>query len=152
MEIVHDGAEARRVDKIARIVSRHPLALKHLRVCLYNQESPRNCGHCKKCARTMMALELIGKLRDTNMFPLVSRQELARGLRKDDPHFLDELYDFARELGNTEGVAFLESVMKSQKRRRAARSLLESTPLLDTVMPTVDQLRRRVRSAVGSRQ
>ena len=147
-EIIHDGAEARRVDKIERIVGRHPLALKHLRVCLVNEESPRNCGHCKKCARTMMALELIGALGNTNMFPRVSRQDLAKGLRKDDRHFLDELSDFARELNNTEGVEFLQSVIKSQSRRKAARSLLESTPFLDTVIPTVDQLRRRVRAAV----
>ena len=148
MEIIHDGAEARRVDKIGRIVGRHPLALKHLRVCLDNQESPRNCGHCKKCARTMMALELIGAIGNTNMFPRISRQELARGLRNDDPAFLDELCAFARELGDSERLAFLQTVMKSQKRRRAARSLLESAPLVSSVMPRFDHLRRRVRAAM----
>jgi hypothetical protein len=82
------------------------------------------------------------------MFPRISRQDLARGLRNDDPAFLDELCAFARELGDTEKLSFLQTVMKSQKRRRAARSLLESAPLVSSVMPRVDHLRRRVRAAI----
>jgi hypothetical protein len=143
-EIIHDGAEALRVDKV-EFLGEHPLALKHMRVCLKNQESPENCGRCTKCARTMMALELIGKLSEAAMFPRVSRKALARTLRDDSPVFLEELNRLALRMGDNKNLAFLRAVGRSQKRRRATRALIESTPLVADIMPALDQWRRRLR-------
>ncbi len=56
MEIVHDGAEARRVDKIQEI-AKEPLALANLRVCFNDMNI--NCGKCLKCLRTMIPLQLL---------------------------------------------------------------------------------------------
>jgi len=57
VQIVHEGAEARRVDKIARIAE-DGSALANLRVCF--DDMNRNCGRCSKCLRTTIPLELLG--------------------------------------------------------------------------------------------
>lgn len=57
-EIVHDGAQVSRVEKL-RALARHPVALEHLKVCI-NQSSDANCGACPKCVRTMVGLRLAG--------------------------------------------------------------------------------------------
>jgi hypothetical protein len=57
VEIVHDGAEARRVDKVVRIAG-DPGALSNLRVCFDDMNV--NCGRCAKCLRTLVPLRLLG--------------------------------------------------------------------------------------------
>jgi hypothetical protein len=147
MEVIHDGAEARRVDKISMLARDHRSVFRHLRVCLKNQAGPGNCGRCQKCARTMMALELIGALADAPTFPAVPRQILARWLRADNPIFVEELRDLARQCGSADTVAFLNRVVRSQKRRHAVKALIDSTPVLADMMPAVNRLRRRFREA-----
>jgi hypothetical protein len=61
LEIVHDGAEASRADKVARQIVRSQLALETLTVC-WRSEPAHNCGACEKCLRTMVTLELAGGL------------------------------------------------------------------------------------------
>jgi hypothetical protein len=56
MEIVHDGSEARRVDKIQKITD-DIQALANLRVCFNDMNV--NCGKCLKCLRTMIPLRLL---------------------------------------------------------------------------------------------
>ncbi|OGD32791.1 MAG: hypothetical protein A2V45_15635 [Candidatus Aminicenantes bacterium RBG_19FT_COMBO_58_17] len=57
VRIVHEGAEARRVDKIVRIAG-EATALANLRVCFDDMNV--NCGHCPKCLRTLIPLRLLG--------------------------------------------------------------------------------------------
>jgi hypothetical protein len=57
--IVHDGADATRVDKLRRIAS-EPAALSHLRVCWENRGGTYNCGRCEKCVRTGAAIRVAG--------------------------------------------------------------------------------------------
>ena len=57
VDVVHDGCEARRTDKIARIAASEA-ALANLRVCF--EDLNVNCGHCTKCLRTMTSLTLMG--------------------------------------------------------------------------------------------
>ncbi len=56
VDIVHEGAEARRVDKVIRIAG-DPLALGNLRVCFDDMNA--NCGRCAKCIRTLIPLRLV---------------------------------------------------------------------------------------------
>lgn len=58
--IVHDGAEATRIDK-ARVLAAHPEALRNLKVC-FDADTPLNCGRCDKCLITMMDLHVAGVL------------------------------------------------------------------------------------------
>lgn len=57
VEIVHDGGEARRVDKVVRVAG-DEAALANLRVCFTDMN--RNCGRCSKCLRTMIPLARLG--------------------------------------------------------------------------------------------
>jgi hypothetical protein len=83
LEFVHDGCEANRVKKVAVIAS-SDTALRNLRVCTAllnlragNQalEGAYNCGRCEKCVRTMINLEIAGKLAQSHTFrrPLDAR-------------------------------------------------------------------------------
>jgi hypothetical protein len=147
MDVIHHGAEARRVDKIAMLARHHRSIFQHLRVCLRNQGGPKNCGRCQKCARTMVALEVVGALADAPTFPKVSREVLARWLCADNPVFVEELRDFARQARSLKVLPFMEGVVRRQKRRRAVKALIDSTPMLAQMMPAVNRLRRSFRSA-----
>jgi tetratricopeptide (TPR) repeat protein len=61
VEFVHDGCEATRMEKVAS-VSRHQVALRHLRVCWENRGGAYNCGQCEKCLRTMIGLHIVDAL------------------------------------------------------------------------------------------
>lgn len=54
------GMSMRRLDK-TQYISDKPIVQKYLNVCAYEVE---NCGHCVKCIRTMLALDILGKLAD----------------------------------------------------------------------------------------
>ena len=94
-----------------------------------------------------MALEMVGVLSDVPTFPAVPRQVFARWLRADNPIFVEELLDLARQTENAETLAFLNRVVRGQKRRHAVKALIDSTPLLAGMMPAVNRLRRRFREA-----
>ncbi len=58
LSVVHHGVDAQRPEKTARIAM-SDASLRHLRVC-YSSRTDYNCGHCSKCRRTMLDLELAG--------------------------------------------------------------------------------------------
>jgi hypothetical protein len=68
VEIVHDGCESNRVEKLAAIAGQ-PAARSWLRVCLENRHGSYNCGRCEKCLRTMVLLRAMGKLDSFTAFP-----------------------------------------------------------------------------------
>ncbi|MFN4003036.1 hypothetical protein [Microcella sp.] len=57
VSVVHDGADAPRTGKIARI-AHEPLVHEHLRVC-WEQFDMDNCGRCIKCSRTRLLFEAV---------------------------------------------------------------------------------------------
>jgi len=65
-EIVHHGAEARRVDKV-RFVAEHRVLLPYLKVC-FVADTATNCGECEKCLVTMVALHIAGALDGCSAF------------------------------------------------------------------------------------
>lgn len=67
MEIVHDGCEAKRLDKVKQIAECDTV-LKSLRVCWENREGAYNCGQCGKCLRTMALLRVAGALERCSTF------------------------------------------------------------------------------------
>ncbi len=68
LQVLHDGCEAGRVDKVVALSS-SPLALQHLRVCWERVEGAYNCGVCEKCLRTMTSLYAVGVLEQSSTFP-----------------------------------------------------------------------------------
>lgn len=87
----HDGCEARRVDKAAYIAS-HEVAMQYLQVCDVTGGS-HNCGHCKKCLRSMLNLKSAGALEQCETLPNEIDFEAVRAL---DLSEYSESY-FARE-------------------------------------------------------
>jgi hypothetical protein len=68
LEIVHDGCEASRLEKLELIADE--LAAQHwLRVCWENRGGRYNCGTCEKCLRTMVALDALGMLESFESLP-----------------------------------------------------------------------------------
>lgn len=61
LEIVHDGCEATRVEKV-RAISEWPTAMRHLQVCIAppTERGSYNCGRCTKCLRTTVNLAVVG--------------------------------------------------------------------------------------------
>jgi hypothetical protein len=89
MEVVHDGCEATRPMKVARLADSE-VAMRHLRVC-QNRPLPGlvpsgrlNCGACKKCLITMTNLAVAGALDRCETFPDELDLELLAQLSIDD--------------------------------------------------------------------
>lgn len=58
---VSANAHMGRVEKVA-LIADWPYAQRWLDVCVHARADNRNCGACKKCCRTALTLELLGKL------------------------------------------------------------------------------------------
>jgi hypothetical protein len=69
LELVHDGAEATRFDKIGALTS-WDVAVRNLRVCWEMVEGQYNCCRCTKCLWTMAFLRAHGALERASTFPL----------------------------------------------------------------------------------
>ena len=67
LRIFHDAAGYSRMEKLA-FLGKFDVAMKHLRVCWVNQAAS-NCGQCTKCWRTMIAMEILGILSQSSVFP-----------------------------------------------------------------------------------
>ena len=59
MEIVHDGCEASRWQKLEHIMG-SPTVRRHLRSCWQHPDGAYNCGHCRGCLRILAFLLMMG--------------------------------------------------------------------------------------------
>lgn len=140
LEVLHDGCESGRVDKI-RILASDPLALQHLRVCWERVEGMYNCGCCEKCLRTMTSLQALGVLDQCATFPSQVDIGLVRRLVIHDESLATFARDNLRLLheggqgGGALARAWLEAlerphwrnrmILKWRKWRRRGRKLLK---------------------------
>lgn len=67
VELVHDGADRTRMEKLAYLAA-EPVTYRHLRVCWENRNGRFNCCECEKCTRTMIALRVLGALEKFTTF------------------------------------------------------------------------------------
>jgi hypothetical protein len=114
-EIVHDGSEARRVDKVQRIAEDAP-ALANLRVCF--NDANVNCGHCIKCLRTMISLRLLQA--GPGPFPALPSNSAIRKLRiagAIEKSFFQDNLDLARHSGDQGLRGALQACLKRQERQ-----------------------------------
>lgn len=91
-EIIYDGVEARRDQKIINYICKSEVALRSLRVCL-SPGDQYNCGKCEKCLRTMIPLYVAGCLEKSSAFP----HELPLKEAAEHSYITDGLITFARE-------------------------------------------------------
>jgi hypothetical protein len=99
-EFFSSGEIYSRVEK-TNIVSTHPLSYKYLNVCV---AAETNCSRCHKCQRTLLALDVIGKLdlydRVFNLNDYRAHRSkyfgLVMGSWKND-HYLREIHDTIKQ-------------------------------------------------------
>jgi hypothetical protein len=84
VELVHDGCEATRLDKLRTIAS-CDAARAFLRVCPKNWDGAYNCGRCEKCLRTMVAVALLDGSPQFASLPALDDEALRRIARVDVP-------------------------------------------------------------------
>jgi hypothetical protein len=141
-EIIHDGAEARRVDKVMKI-AKNELGLANLRVCLDDMNV--NCGKCAKCIRTMVPLKLLGA--SAAPFPPLPPLKTIRKMRIGDEIemiFLRENFNLALQAGNKKLKNSLSAIMNSYERKRILKEV-------DTVIlgRTFGRLRQRIKKRLS---
>jgi len=112
-EIVHDGAEKKRIDKV-KSISKDKAALNILRVCWH--DISYNCGKCEKCLRTMANLRAL-KL-TTPTFPLltdeIAKERLAK-LKIYDVHNMDFLEENLEQATLQKDVVLMKALTKVKK-------------------------------------
>ena len=97
LQVVHDGSELGRPDKLARILEwDRDLVLQHLRVCVMNFGGAHNCCECRKCVRTMVALRSMDLLEQAPTFPNKSTRHWAELVSLDSLPLVEENLDFLR--------------------------------------------------------
>ncbi len=91
-KLVHEGVAYSRTEKI-EYLAENSRALRELHVCFRGDDSlgqdHKNCCRCEKCYRTMIALEILGKLEQCSLFD-ASKFEIAKISRIYISHRLDE--------------------------------------------------------------
>ena len=139
LEVVHDGSEATRLQKVQQI-AQSDIALTHLRVCYENRRGKYNCGRCGKCVRTMVNLEVAGALARCQTFrqPLRLRDVARLVLQKEnDRAFMRENYEALSASGAN--VPLQRALARCLGRKRSVITEARSISL---------RFRRWIRSAV----
>lgn len=123
-EIVHDGAEADRNDKLKFIAS-DPDLMSILRVCW--QDRSYNCGECEKCLRTMTNLRALGL--STPTFPELT-DDLVKGklarlklYKERDLEFIQGSLRQARNRGDEVLVRALTKIQRNYDLRFVLRTI-----------------------------
>jgi hypothetical protein len=143
LQVLHDGAEATRPMKVARIIQwDRDLVLQHLRVCLENRGGVSNCGQCKKCVRTAVALRVLGVWNDAVSFKDKRTDHWERVMAQDHLVLTEENLRFAQEHGGDAAlIAMLRRVIRSKRRRENLQRLLATSPF-DRLRPALLRTRR----------
>lgn len=138
-EIIYDGCEITRAEKIATLVGRNPMALKYLRVCTGDAGSlGRNCGRCSKCIRTMISLQAINTLSQSNTFPNSlppDYESIIHDESYDDDNFsfVEGNLALCKQVGaDPQLVKCLERTVRKGRRRKSLMpilDLIEHSPL-----------------------
>ena len=144
IELLHDGVEYSRFQKIQSIADWPPVA-NHLRVCYEPVDEGLNCGRCQKCLWTMMVLEALGRLDAMPAFPPKTDLRALRQYPPVEEHQRNRFSEAIRVLdernANPELRAVLRELLKAGARARMKARIRR--PLGD--------LRRLLLRAVGRR-
>ena len=104
MDLIIDGCQYRRVDKTKNIVD-WEIAQKYLNVCWRYTPDGSNCGKCPKCFRTILTLEILGKLEKfSNVFDIEAYKKDSMNykiysvMHADEEVFFKEIVDLAKEM------------------------------------------------------
>jgi hypothetical protein len=143
-QIVHDGAEFTRIEKIRELKNWTP-AQQNLRVCWQGEEPDKNCGRCEKCVRTILIFRIFGVSLPPCFEHNVSDQQILNLQAKAGPLTeLERVLDAAKAAKVSESwVGALEkSISHSQRleRREKAKIVLRNQ-IPATVLKSVRKMR-----------
>lgn len=106
-ELVIDGCQYTRAEKIEKICD-WDISKKHLNVCLEPKDDGGNCSACQKCARTLLVLDVLGKLDEYgDVFDLKTYKE--------NKAFFKDMY---LQWGNEKGEALTEYLLQNGEASR----------------------------------
>lgn len=106
IELIHESAENSRFEKV-EVITHDQFALDNLTVCwqrINMDEDSRNCSHCEKCLRTMIAIESLGHLQNQKSFDTNINTDLMKKLAITNDHdlvFANENHAHINALENT---------------------------------------------------
>lgn len=127
VEVIHDGAEAARVDKV-REISKSDVAMRTLRVCWRNPDGAYNCGRCSKCQRTLVNLAVVGAAGRCSTFDTGVDCHRIRRMFPKGPGgqaFIRENLDAGRKGGaSPEPIRALEAVLRGPTLRNRVYNAL----------------------------
>lgn len=116
VQIIHNGCEASRHEKLMRVANDERL-LPHLRVCW--QDNGFNCGHCDKCLHFRMALRLLN-LRAGGLDPLTDFSELRHAHTGNLGEYIEweDNLVLARKVGDRAADKALQKILNRYKRKQ----------------------------------
>lgn len=114
MEVVHDGCEATRWEKLERIVD-NPVVRRWLRVCFRNYDGAYNCGRCGKCLRVRTFLRFRGLQGTVATFPATFDLDLLGEAIHAAPHhyrpYMELLEYMESHEGDAETLRFMRAAL-----------------------------------------
>lgn len=134
--IWHELAHLGRLEK-THLVAQRPELLEQLNVCNEAAGGDRNCGRCEKCVRTMLALESMGRLAESEAFASATLQASdlrviridERGLEGEYEELLEPLERVGRsDLASTIRGAIRIGRLRMRVPPRFRRTLRRLTP------------------------
>ena len=135
LQIVHDGPEVTRAEKVARIIEWHgDLVLRHLRVCIKNRGGAYNCGKCYKCVPPYRSMYL-GVWDRTVTFPNKATTHWERVIANDHQVLTEENLRFAIDRG---GDARLIAILRRGLNRRRRRAIVKTFVEKARLQPAID--------------
>jgi hypothetical protein len=110
MQVIHDGCEANRYEKMHSIMNNETVR-RWLRVCWLNSGDAYNCGHCSKCLRTMVFIHFVGLQKEFITFPPeLDRAEMAKAAV--DPSNLSYMEQFVAYADSHDGNQDIADVVR----------------------------------------
>ena len=121
LKFYSSGGEALRTDKV-RFISKDEAAKNHLHVCNFSES--HNCSKCDKCMRTMLSLDIVGKLEQfERCFDLglyrKNRNKMLSKIYSDCWHLYKDIVDSAKEYRykiplrcKFKGIIFIKPLLK----------------------------------------
>jgi hypothetical protein len=117
ISVLLEGASLTRVEKTF-YVSNFDFTYDSLRVCWVKPNGVMNCCQCEKCLRTMLELDLSGKLESYSTFPDKAFKEKVRRLwskTKSQQSYFHDIAKKAKELGRYDVVALVNQTLGYSK-------------------------------------
>lgn len=127
-EVLHEGCEADRMEKITFLKRNHPEMLGCLRVCFIPNRAGVNCSRCEKCLRTMADIRLAEADHLAHSFQWPLDLEQVRNLKLDGRRliFWNRLRVLALELGDKKLAEAIHHALKNRSRLDEFLSMFRS--------------------------